>query len=838
MGKRWRTFLLLVIILTFSFMLFTGNALALPNYVSQIPSSYSDKSCNLCHTSPPSLNALGQKWVASGKNWSALEAKPITPTKPSTSTSTSTTTSKPIAKAATSQLLVKDFVSLLTAAGFKVTATNTNTVLTRVNAANLVAQALQGSGVDKASASVSILNRFADAGKIATGYKSNVALVVREGILIGYAKEYKPLDTLTKKQADIVITRLKKWLAANSVKVPTFSVKDTSGAAVVGAKVFAIPVTDVEALAAVPISRDEKTFGNYSATALTVDEPLEDLINGNFIPTGGGVSTYKSGITDAKGKAEIAGLAVGKSNKFFIYVQPAGGDATHLPGGSLNRAAVTGASLDKKVTNIVVSTKPSAKATFVGSSTCLGCHTDQAGVKNTAHKNGFMVPGSPSGLQDPSKFNADDGVYNMFAALEDKFTTTGTTVYFYDYDGTRKFDKFKTSETNPDPEKKLGNVWATVKVFKDTDGKYKMTFTNVKNPLDPASPFTKEVSLTYGGGVYKQRYLTTAGKSIHMLPLQYNARGDEASNDRVRKVWRDYHMDWWINNPTTTPTFKSQPAVNNSVDVQCAPCHFNGYSITKDATTGELTATGVADPNGELHPVTLEKQELNIGCETCHGPGSEHVAAGGKGKSIVSLQNLTPEREVALCAQCHSRPQGNDSLGIKKDSPLNSENKMMVAGTSRAEFLANFTSRHDADSGDMQADGLFSKSHHQQYTDFIQSSKYRNGSQLLTCASCHDLHAPGTDRHQLSGVSDNSLCLSCHTSVKINEHQIAKTGFNMGAKCIDCHNVKTSTSGAGLNQIGSNLHGDITSHLFSVPDKTKKPMPVPYTNPCGTCHQK
>lgn len=636
----------------------------------------------------------------------------------------------------------------------------------------------------------------------------------------------------------LMLTAFAVTAGCSSKSGPNFSLKDTSGAPVVGATVFAIPAADVEALAAVPISRDDKEFGNYSAEALTVDEPLEDLINGNFTPSGGGVSTYQKGVTDAEGKAEIASLATGESDKYFIYVQPADEDTEHLPGGSLTRAAVTGNSLNKGVVEVTVSTKPSTEATFVGTSSCLGCHNDKSDVKKTAHKNGFMVPGEPSGLQDAGKFDADDAEYNMFAALENKFTSTGTTIYFYDYDEKRKFDKFKTSETNPDPDGKLGNVWATVKVFKDTDGKYKMTFTNVKNPSDPASPFTKEVKLTYGGGVYKQRYLTTAGNSIHMLPLQYNSRGDEASKERVRMQWRDYHMDWWIEDPTGTPVFKSQPAAKNAVDVQCATCHFNSYSLTQDAGTGEFMATGVADPNGELHPIAGEKQELNIGCETCHGPGSEHVAAGGKGKAIVTPQNLTPERETVICAQCHSRPQGNDSFGIKKDSPLNSENKMMVAGTSRADFLANNTSRNDSAKGDMWDDGLFSKAHHQQYTDFIQSRKYRNGSQLVTCSSCHDLHAPGTDRHQLSGVSDNSLCLSCHTSIDLTEHQKAKTGADMGANCIACHNVKTANSGAGLNQIGENLHGDITSHVFDVPDKSKIPMPVPYTNTCGTCHQK
>lgn len=635
----------------------------------------------------------------------------------------------------------------------------------------------------------------------------------------------------------LLIVVLPFAISAAAPADPTFSVKDTSGAAVEYATVYAIPSADVVALASVPITL--QATGNYTAEALTVDEPLEDLINGNFTPPGGGVATYESAVTDVYGVAVLPGIA-SSPETFFIYVKPADTNA-HLPGGSITRDAVSGVSLDDRATDIVLSTKASASATFVGSSSCLGCHTDKTGVKKTAHKNGFMVPGAPSALQDLSEFDGNDGVFNAQAALENKFTETGTTVYFYDYDGTRKFDKFKTSETNPDPTGTVGNVWATVKVFKDAgDGKYKMTFSNIKNPADPSSPFTEVVDLVYGGGVYKQRYLTAANSSIHMLPLQYNSRGQENALERTRKVWRDYHLDWWINNPTTTPTFKTAPANNNAADIQCASCHFNGYNVSKDAA-GIFSASGVSDPNGETHPVTGDHQELNIGCETCHGPGSDHIAAGGAGENIVTPQNTTPERESAICSQCHSRSQGNDSLGIKKDGPLNTANKTMVAGTSRADFLANYTSRHDASltAGDMWPDGLHSKSHHQQYTDFIQTAMYRNGTSLETCSSCHDNHAPGTDRNQLSGTSNDTLCVTCHASVNSSDHQIQKSGYDMGATCIECHNVKTSSSGAGTNVTGTYPHGDISSHRLDVPDKTKvgtAKMSVPYTNTCGACH--
>ena len=553
----------------------------------------------------------------------------------------------------------------------------------------------------------------------------------------------------------------------------------------------------------------------------------------------------------AAGKAVVSGLATGASDMYFVYVKPAGTDSNHLPGGSLCRTAVSGASLAAAETAVKVSTNPSSSATFVGTTACLGCHPSYATEKQILHKLGIMAPGSPSGLQDLAKFGPADGVYNYGAGLA-KFTagdntSGGTTVYFSDYDATRKFDKFKTAESAP-----AGTVYATVRVYKDAaDNTYKMQFTNVANPSDNNSGMTHEVALNYGGGLYKQRYMTTlAGKeSIYMLPLQFNAAGSDSSADRTKKVWRDYHLDQWWN--TADNTFKTAPAAANSFDFQCAPCHYTGYSVTRNAG-GEYVASGVPDAGGEVHPVTGTKQELNIGCESCHGPGSEHVAAGGQGKSIVSPGLITSERSNMICGQCHSRSQGNDSYGIHKDSPLDNTNKMMVAGTSRAAFLAGNTSRHDATTTDLWGDGKHSKSHHQQYTDFIQSPKYRNGSSLLTCYSCHDPHAPGTDRHQLSGTTDNGLCQTCHTTVTdVAAHMTAKVGFSMGAgtKCIQCHNPKTATSGAGSNPttpaIGGTsatkyYQGDISSHLFDVPRKTatssSNPMPVPYTNNCGVCH--
>ncbi len=643
--------------------------------------------------------------------------------------------------------------------------------------------------------------------------------------------------------------------------VPTIQVTDTAGVAVEGAIVYAIPALDVAALAAEPITRGTKTVGtdgDYGTDAQNVDEPLEDLINGNFIPTGSGVATYISGTTDATGAAVLTGLAV-DTTEYFIYVAPAVADAAHLPGGSICRNAVTGASLDSKVTSVELSTVQSATATYVGSSACLTCHATYDTVKQTAHKHGIMTTGEPSGLQDLSEFGptaGPDGVNNYMAGL-DMFidgdaTSGGTTIWYSDYDASRGFDRFKTQTTPPS-----GIVWATVRIYKDTaDSKYKMQFNNVINTGDPNNNMIREAKMNYGGGVYKQRYLTTItdSESLYVLPVQFNASGDEASADRTRKQFRDYHLNYWMTIDTTTPSaslFKTLPATSKSFDINCASCHFNGYQVTQNVTTDEFSATAVADPNGSLNPISGAFEEMNIGCENCHGPGSEHISVGGHGAAIVTPQNLPVERASMLCGQCHSRPQGNNSFGTHTDQPLDINNEMLHAGSSRADFLANNTNIDDALSKKMWGDGLHSKAHHQQYTDFIQSKMYRNGSELKTCTDCHDIHAPGTDRHQLSGTSDNSLCVSCHAAKSdVSVHMVDKLGAsasNMGSiKCIDCHFTKTSKSGAGETEGEAGTSGkiyyqnDISSHLLDVPRladiANTGSMPIPYTNTCGDCH--
>jgi hypothetical protein len=599
-------------------------------------------------------------------------------------------------------------------------------------------------------------------------------------------------------------------------------VRDTAGDPDTGAKVYLVPTTDIPtaalALTSITVER-----------ASTVDEPLEDTIKAK----GAG---YTQATTDANGVYRIATVA---SGSYFIVAVPT--DAGRLPGGNLCRTSLLQSEIVGKQLDIKLSTTPSPAANYVGPSVCLNCH-GYVHEKQTLHMLGLRKIGQVGPLQDSSRFPD----WNKPLA---KFTDN-TTLYFYAYDNVAK--NWNVSETNPG-----SNVSFTARLYTSA-GIYKVDLTDVKGVTGTT---TYDVEMSYGGGIYKQRYVAVIGGSRYILPIQYNFQGqtNESTSSSSHWVWQHYNAQNWYNE--SVPGFISVSKAK-AFDSNCAGCHFTGFSLTGDATTG-WKAHAVADVNGEMdYDGDGNFETLNVSCESCHGPGSEHWEKAGGGHAIVSPRLLTPEREVTICSQCHTRALGIG--GGNTEAPMDNTGRMPRAGISRADFLTNFVSKLDDGLWDNNTgDGKHSKKHHQQASDFLKAKKYRNGNQLMTCVSCHDPHGNTGLSHQILDKLDTAsggegLCMSCHSSTfpagatlaaREQTHYASKGILNtsMGnIGCTDCHMAKTAKSGSGLAQrtiAGVTYYsGDISSHLFDVPlrtsiaTKSAEMMAIPYTNACGICH--
>lgn len=298
-----------------------------------------------------------------------------------------------------------------------------------------------------------------------------------------------------------------------------------------------------------------------------------------------------------------------------------------------------------------------------------------------------------------------------------------------------------------------------------------------------------QVAFVYGS-IWKQRYFTKVGDDYYPLGAQW---------DIGNKKWMKYHVadtgaDWWT-------AFYPSDNMQRPTGPTCDGCH----SVNYDIHTKKVT-------------------EWNVGCERCHGPGSEHVAQ----PTRTNIQNPSQMDSFAsndTCIQCHSQGQPKTKLieGKAYDWPV---------GYHVGNRLQDYWKLEDIALGQTDflhfADGTAHKNR-MQGNDFIQSVMYEKG---VTCASCHDVH--GTANYAQLRKPGDQICLDCHAANSANgphvanleEHTHHKTG-SPGSSCIACHMPKIETQGVP--------GAFVRSHTFrflspAMTDKYKIP------NACTSCH--
>jgi Tfp pilus assembly protein PilF len=246
----------------------------------------------------------------------------------------------------------------------------------------------------------------------------------------------------------------------------------------------------------------------------------------------------------------------------------------------------------------------------------------------------------------------------------------------------------------------------------------------------------------------------------------------------------------------------------------CAACHSTGVRKNYDPKTRRFATTYA---------------EVNVGCEACHGPGSNHVAWArkegdgrrlddGRKGLVVALDDRRgvtwtisaetgnaqrtppgrPAREIEVCAQCHGR-RGQFSDDYVHGRPL--------GDTHRVALLDDRLYYPDG----QVRDEVY------EYGSYLQSKMFHRG---VTCSDCHEPHslklrAPGP-----------LVCLGCHAGQKYATptHHFHPLG-SRGADCLGCH-MPTTTY-----MVVDPRH----DHSFRVPrpDLSVK-LGVP--NPCTRCH--
>jgi predicted CXXCH cytochrome family protein len=164
---------------------------------------------------------------------------------------------------------------------------------------------------------------------------------------------------------------------------------------------------------------------------------------------------------------------------------------------------------------------------------------------------------------------------------------------------------------------------------------------------------------------------------------------------------------------------------------ECAQCHENITRGFRTATHATLVAQG---PNAK-----------EMGCESCHGPGSLHVKSGGASGTIVN-----PRRSPETCFQCHLDKRGQFNLP--------SHHPVLAGQMSCSDC-------HDPHRGSVLPEGGTKlvrmnesclKCHMQQAGPFVfEHEALRDG-----CLACHQPH--GSVNPKMLRVRNQNLCLQCH----------------------------------------------------------------------------
>ena len=210
-----------------------------------------------------------------------------------------------------------------------------------------------------------------------------------------------------------------------------------------------------------------------------------------------------------------------------------------------------------------------------------------------------------------------------------------------------------------------------------------------------------------------------------------------------------------------------------TANTMCIACHTTGFEKRYDQRSDTFTSRW---------------SEINVSCQSCHGPGAAHVnwAKGNRGDDrggsryglAADLKAMDPHRQIEVCAMCHSR---RSELTGTFDAGRPFMDQFLPSNLSAGLYHAD----------GQQQDEVYA------FGSFRQSKMYRLG---VTCTDCHDPH---TSRLKAEG---NAVCTQCHslpgdrrfpTAAKIYDdptHHHHAIG-SAGAQCASCHMPATTYMG-------------------------------------------
>ena len=287
------------------------------------------------------------------------------------------------------------------------------------------------------------------------------------------------------------------------------------------------------------------------------------------------------------------------------------------------------------------------------------------------------------------------------------------------------------------------------------------------------NPLTGGQELKYyvGSNTRGRTFLFDIDGFLYQAPINYYA---------ARNVW------------DMSPGYATLQAMelNHPVDSTCLFCHASRVQPTRDGTLNGFDGVPFL--------------QHGVGCERCHGAGSDHVKGAGP---MVNPATLTGDRRDSVCMQCH----------------IEGEARIARAGRSQEDYRP----------GDLLSDTLavFVRADQAQerrgavsHVESIALSlcKRRSG-EALSCITCHDPHVqPGASE---KGAYYRARCVGCHAPQ-------ATRHYAEQPHCTTCHMPRMES--ADISHTVVTDHRIVRAPRPDGPVSAKVDRLVPFGNFSGT----
>jgi predicted CXXCH cytochrome family protein len=301
-----------------------------------------------------------------------------------------------------------------------------------------------------------------------------------------------------------------------------------------------------------------------------------------------------------------------------------------------------------------------------------------------------------------------------------------------------------------------------------------------------------KILYTFGTEPLQQYLVAFAGGRLQQLPVAWNTLTNQWFDPQPELLAQPGEWVHWSEG-------------GKNWNGMCADCHSNNVEKNFDLASNSYSTT-VA--------------ELNVGCESCHGPGRDHIAAVSSANFDAAIDKLhlsmkVGESSLAVvdqCGRCHARRQQLTNKFEHGSSQL------------LDHYLPQLLTPPTYHSDGQILDEVFV------YGSFVQSKMYHSG------VGCVDCHQPHSVKLKAEG---NQLCVGCHSSEQFDTPKHHHHGTNpsqsltlpkdnlQGTQCIDCHMP-------GRLYMGNDYRRD---HSFRIP---RPDLSVTHDTPnaCNDCHSK